>query len=78
MSYFMEAESWTSEVMIYPTVVLLGFAFSSMFVSSLSFATELIGKNTVSQLSTEHWISNFKWQMSIVIKITRRPCFTEP
>lgn len=42
----MEAESWTSEVMIYPTVVLLGFAFSSMFVSSLSFATELIGKNT--------------------------------
>ncbi|XP_015748312.1 PREDICTED: uncharacterized protein LOC107328106 isoform X2 [Acropora digitifera] len=46
MSYFMEAESWTSEVMIYPTVILLGFAFSSMFVSSLSFATELIGKNT--------------------------------
>ncbi|XP_015748307.1 PREDICTED: uncharacterized protein LOC107328101 [Acropora digitifera] len=46
MSYFMEAESWTSKVMIYPTVILLGFAFSSMFVSSLSFATELIGKNT--------------------------------
>ncbi|KAK2565207.1 Major facilitator superfamily domain-containing protein 12 [Acropora cervicornis] len=46
MSYFMEAESWTSKVMIYPAVTLLGFAFSSMFVSSLSFATELIGKNT--------------------------------
>ena len=55
MSYFMEADSLTSKVMIYPAVVLLGFAFSSMFVSSLSFATELIGKNTVSQLSSEHF-----------------------
>ncbi|XP_074615007.1 uncharacterized protein LOC141874601 [Acropora palmata] len=45
-SYFMEAESWTSKVMIYPTVILLGFGFSSMFVNSLSLATELIGKNT--------------------------------
>ena len=43
-----------SKVMVYPTVILLGFGFSSMLVNSLSFATELIGENKVSQLSIEH------------------------
>ncbi|XP_015748314.1 PREDICTED: uncharacterized protein LOC107328107 [Acropora digitifera] len=43
MSYFMEPEF--SKVMVYPTVILLGFGFSSMLVNSLSFATELIGEN---------------------------------
>lgn len=43
-----------SKVMVYPTVILLGFGFSSMLVNSLSFATELIGENKVSQLCIEH------------------------
>ncbi|XP_068711313.1 major facilitator superfamily domain-containing protein 12-like [Montipora foliosa] len=42
MSYFI---TQSNTVMIYPSVVLLGFGFSSMLVCSLSFATELIGKN---------------------------------
>ncbi|XP_068711784.1 major facilitator superfamily domain-containing protein 12-like [Montipora foliosa] len=42
MSYFI---TQSNTVMIYPSVVLLGFGFSSMLVCSLSFATELIGEN---------------------------------
>lgn len=52
MSYFMEPEF--SKVMVYPTVILLGCGFSAMLVNSLSFATELIGENKVSQLCIEH------------------------
>jgi len=47
MTYFMEPES--SEKLIYPAVILLGFGFSLMHVNSLNFGTELIGDNKVSQ-----------------------------
>ncbi|XP_015774170.1 PREDICTED: uncharacterized protein LOC107352346 isoform X2 [Acropora digitifera] len=43
MTYFMEPES--SEKLIYPAVILLGFGFSLMHVNSLNFGTELIGDN---------------------------------
>lgn len=49
ITYFMEPES--SKTMIYPAVTLLGFGFSLMLVNSLSFATDLIGDNTVNILS---------------------------
>ena len=45
----MEPES--GKTMIYPAVTLLGFGFSLMLVNSLSFATDLIGDNTVNILS---------------------------
>ena len=45
MSFFMEPGS--SDSMIYPAAILLGLGFSSMYVNSISLATELIGENKV-------------------------------
>ena len=42
-----------TKAMTYPAVVLLGFGFSIMIVNSLNFAAELIGDNTVSQITSK-------------------------
>lgn len=58
-----------TRVLIYPAAVLLGFGLSAMFVTSLSFAAELVGDNKVSVL-VEKYPQSLLFHIPCLIQVT--------
>ena len=59
-------EPGPSKAMIYPAAILLGFGFSSMYVNSISLATELIGDNKVNLLVLKKFLHFMRSRSPVV------------